>query len=152
MLVLVHVEGLEVEEAVEQGLVEAAEHVEQRQIVSGAAEGGVAERQKGRVAAVDQGLVGLLGRPLQVDDAVGGDQAGGVGPLPLVERSVVHEFFARQRGRLELAVQLAAVAVQHGEVEGPEVGVEVLVDELVVNGEVVGVEGGLGLGAQRAEV
>ena len=34
-------------------------------------------------------------------------------------------------------MELGAVAVEHGEVERSEVGVEVLVDELVVDGEVV---------------
>ena len=38
---------------------------------------------------------------------------------------------------LEFALQLGAVAVEQREVEGAEVGVEVLVDELVVDAEVV---------------
>ena len=45
---------------------------------------------------------------------------------------------------LEFPLQLGAVSVEHGEVEGAEVGVEVLVDELLVDGEVVRVRRRLG--------
>ena len=45
---------------------------------------------------------------------------------------------------LEFALEFGAVSVEHGEVEGAEVGVEVLVDQLLVDGEVVRVRRRLG--------
>ncbi len=49
VFVFVDVEAVEVEEAVEEGLVEAVEAVEQGEVVGGAAEGGVSEWQEGRI-------------------------------------------------------------------------------------------------------
>ena len=53
---------------------------------------------------------------------------------------------------LELLVYSAAVAVDVRQVERPEVGVEVLVDELVVDAKVVSVRSAFRLGFQRCEV
>ena len=41
------------------------------------------------------------------------------------------------------------ISCQEGEIERPEVGIEVLVDQLIVNGEVVSV--GCGLGSKREQ-
>ena len=64
----------------------------------------VPEGDEGGVEAADQGLERLLRRLVQVDDGVGGDQEGGVGPLVAVEAGVVHDLLLRQGVGLQLAV------------------------------------------------
>lgn len=84
----------------------------------------------------------LVRRAVQVQDGEGAAQAGGVQSLLLVgHRRVVDDLLARVQRAGQLALQLVAVALQHADVQRPEVVEEVLVQEVVVDGEVVRVDG-----------
>ena len=62
------------------------------------------ERYKRWVKAALQRLEGLLRLLAQIENCVGRDQEGGVGPLVAVEAGVVHDLLLRQGVGLQLAV------------------------------------------------
>ena len=91
MFVFVEVEGGEVEKAIERRLSDGVQHVEQIQTVRARTGRRVPERPQVVTAAESYRHVRFVGRPAQVEDAIGTDQVGGVGSLAGVDARVVDD-------------------------------------------------------------
>ena len=62
-------------------------------------------------------------------------KVGGVGAVGRGGTGIVADDMVREAGVVELFVELSTELVQVAEVEGPEIEIEVIVLELVVNGK-----------------
>ena len=72
----------------------------------------VTERYERGIEATDQRLEGLLRSFAQVDDAVGRDEEGSIGPFVAVQSGVVNNLLLCQRVGLKFSVQFGAIPIK----------------------------------------
>merc|ERR1719264_309021 len=88
----------------------------------------VTERYERGIEATDQRLEGLLRSFVQVDDAVGRDEEGSIGPFVAVQSGVVNNLLLCQRVGLKFSVQFGAIPVKERQIEGSKIRIKVLID------------------------
>uniref|UniRef100_A0A6B0VAJ6 Putative secreted protein n=1 Tax=Ixodes ricinus TaxID=34613 RepID=A0A6B0VAJ6_IXORI len=135
VLVLLQVKVFKVQEFVADGLLHSTQTIKEGEVVCARTKGGIPEWDVGSIGPIHQWLVGFLRRPLQVEYRICTNQESCVDPLLAVAARVVHNLLLRQGIRLELFVELDAVAVQHRQIERTKVRVKALVHQFLVHAE-----------------